>query len=364
MRWRAWLVTFVFCILVIGSLGFIKFNQVMAAIAFGNSFPEPSETVLSEVVATSTWQPELSLTGSVIPTRSLEIRNELEGIATYIGFASGGKVKQGDILLRMQVDDELAQLDAMDAEIRIAELDVTRFEKLLEQRASSRDQYDRAKAQLAVSNARKRSLEAVIAKKTVVAPFDGQAGLHQLEVGAYLSRNTLITKLTSDSDTVWVDFNVPQAYSNIVAGAKVDISSNIIGLAPTPAKVVAVDQEISTLSRNMRVRAEVTSNEPVLKPGAIVKVSLPSGAEQEVIRLPTSAVRYDAFGTYVFKLEKDDKGDFRAKRQAVEVISKEGQNSVLRSDKPNSIKVGDLIATQGSFKLRGGLLVNTSSEGS
>ncbi|MFB0912277.1 MAG: efflux transporter periplasmic adaptor subunit, partial [Glaciecola sp.] len=67
--------------------------------------------------------------GSVLPTQSIEIRNELEGVLTYIGFKSGGKVEKGDILLRMQIDDELAQLDAIDAEITIAELDASRFQK-------------------------------------------------------------------------------------------------------------------------------------------------------------------------------------------------------------------------------------------
>ncbi|MBF7073639.1 efflux RND transporter periplasmic adaptor subunit [Glaciecola sp. MH2013] len=361
MHWRRWLFTFLFCFMVVGFLGFIKFNQVMAAIAFGASFPEPSETVVSEVVEVSKWQDSLSLSGSIIPTRSLEVRNELEGIISFIGFPSGGRVNKGDTLIQMQVDDELAQLDAINAEIQIAELDLLRFEKLLEQRAGSRDQYERAKAQLAVSSARKRSLEAVIAKKTIVAPFDAKAGLHQLEVGAFISRNTLITKLTSSSNTVWVDFNVPQAYAAINAGDSVNVSSNIIGLASTPAVVKAVDQEISTLSRNIKVRAELTSSSPVLKPGMIVSVSLPIDGVKDVVRLPTKAIRYDAFGSYVFVLEKDDKGDFRAKRQVVTLIANEGQSSLLELD--GSLKPGDIVATQGSFKLRSGILTYTSEKG-
>jgi membrane fusion protein (multidrug efflux system) len=357
MRWRAWLLTFLFVFSVIGLLGFVKFNQVMAAIAFGNSFPEPSETVKVKTLSESNWQPTLNLAGSVLPTRSLEIRNELEGIVTYIGFASGGKVKAGQVLLKMQVDDELAQLDAIDAEIKIAELDVNRFEKLLEQRASSRDQYDRAKAQLAVANARKRSLEAIIAKKTIVAPFDGQAGLHQLEVGAFLSGNTLVTKLISDTKTVWVDFNIPQAYSNVEVGSVLRVSSSILNLPPTAAKLIAVDQEISTRSRNMRARAELTTRDFALKPGAIVTVSLPAGNTETVARLPTKAIRYDAFGTYVFKLTKDENDDYRASRQVVKVITTEGETSVLKLSESPGLELGDTIATQGSFKLRSDILV-------
>jgi membrane fusion protein (multidrug efflux system) len=363
MHWRRWLVTIVFFFAVVGSLGFVKFNQVMAAIAFGESFPEPSETVRIEKVETSIWQPNLRLIGSVLPIHSLEIRNELEGVVTYIGFKSGGKVEKGAVLLRMQIDDELAQLDAIDAEIMIAELDVTRFEKLLEQRASSREQYDRAKAQLAVSNARKRSLEAVIAKKTVIAPFAGQVGLHQLETGAFLAADTMTTKLVSDSNTVWVDFNIPQAYSNLSVGTKVTVSSTNLGLFDATAVIAAIDQEISTRSRNLRVRAELTTFQVKLKPGTIVSVLLPVYSSKEVVRLPTKAIRHDAFGTYVFKLTKDDMNNWRAARHVVTVISKENESSIIDITSSNSLQLNDIIATQGSFKLREGILVYTDEQG-
>ena len=362
MHWRRWLVTFVFFFAVVGLLGFVKFNQVMAAIAFGESFPEPSETVQIQRVETTSWQPRLTLTGSVLATRSIEIRNELEGIVTFIGFASGGNVKKGDVLVRMQIDDELAQLDAIEAEISIAQLDVSRFEKLVEQRASSRDQVDRAKAQLAVSKARKRSLEAVIAKKTIIATFDGQVGLHQLEKGAFLSVNSLITKLVSDSNTVWVDFNIPQAYSNLTVGTPVNVSSDILGLYDAKASIAAIDQEISTRSRNMKARAELTTDSLKLKPGAIVSVSLPVSASKEVVRLSSKAIRYDAFGTYVFKLNKDDKENWRATRQIVHVLSKEDESTVIDLAMSNGLTVNDVIATQGSFKLREGILVYTDEQ--
>ncbi len=362
MHWRRWLVTFVFFFAVVGLLGFVKFNQVMAAIAFGESFPEPSETVQIQRVETTSWQPRLTLTGSVLATRSIEIRNELEGIVTFIGFASGGNVKKDDVLVRMQIDDELAQLDAIEAEISIAQLDVSRFEKLVEQRASSRDQVDRAKAQLAVSKARKRSLEAIIAKKTIIATFDGQVGLHQLEKGAFLSVNSLITKLVSDSNTVWVDFNIPQAYSNLTVGTPVTVSSDMLGLYDAKASIAAIDQEISTRSRNMKARAELTTEQVKLKPGAIVSVSLPVSASKEVVRLSSKAIRYDAFGTYVFKLNKDDKENWRATRQIVHVLSKEDESTVIDLAMSNGLTVNDVIATQGSFKLREGILVYTDEQ--
>jgi membrane fusion protein (multidrug efflux system) len=179
--WR-WVWTFLFCMLVVSVLGFVKFNQIKAAIAFGESFPEPSETVQSIVISQSQWQSTLSIMGEVVATRSLDLRNELEGVVTQVGFVSGGKVLKGSVLLQFDVENEEAQLAALQAQVSIVQLDVNRFSELLKSNASSQDQLDRAKAQLTVAKANVRALKSTINKKTLIAPFDAMVGLHQLEV--------------------------------------------------------------------------------------------------------------------------------------------------------------------------------------
>ena len=55
-------------------------NQIKAAIAFGESFPEPSETVRSIITEQSQWQSNINVMGEIVATRSLDVRNELAGI--------------------------------------------------------------------------------------------------------------------------------------------------------------------------------------------------------------------------------------------------------------------------------------------
>jgi membrane fusion protein (multidrug efflux system) len=99
--WR-WLWTLLFCLIVVSVLGLVKFNQIKAAIAFGESFPEPSETVQVVVAQQSQWQSNLTVMGEAVATKSLDLRNELEGVITKVGFVSGGKVAKGSVLLKLK----------------------------------------------------------------------------------------------------------------------------------------------------------------------------------------------------------------------------------------------------------------------
>jgi membrane fusion protein (multidrug efflux system) len=354
--WR-WVWTFLFCLIVVSVLGFVKFNQIKAAIAFGESFPEPSETVQVIVVEQSQWQSKLSVMGEVVATRSLDLRNELAGVITKVGFVSGDKVAKGSLLLQLDVENEEAQLAALQAQVSIVQLDVNRFSELLKSNASSQDQLDRAKAQLAVAKANVRALQSTISKKTLLAPFDAKVGLHQLEVGGYLSGNTLITRLVSVSDAVWLDFLVPQEHANLAQGDVVQVISESLLTEVSSAKVIAISQEIDVVSRNLRARALWLNTPKQIKPGALVEVKLSIGNNLNIFRIPSVAVRYDAFGTYVFALDKDKNGDLRATRQSIKVQAKDKKTSIVTS----GLSIGQNIASIGSSKLREGILVNVAA---
>jgi membrane fusion protein (multidrug efflux system) len=353
LQFKRWLITLVLLFGVVAILGFIKFTQVKAAIAFGASFPESSETVEVVTANIDTWQPTLKVIGEVKATRSVQLRNEFEGIITEVAFASGGKVEKGDLLVQLDIAPELAQLDAIKAEINLAKLDVKRFADLLEVRASSRDQYDRAVSQLAVNEARARALQATINRKTIRAPFSGTASIHEWEVGTYIQANTVITNLVGDLSTVWVDFSLPQWHGNIDIGSDVEVLAPELLSSAITAKVKAVNQEINAASRSMMVRATLDNPEGELKPGAIVNVLIPIKTPQSVYPIPNEGLRFDAFGSFVFVLEKDDKGDYRATRKPVKVSARELNQAMISK----GINSGDVIATVGSAKLSEGMLV-------
>jgi membrane fusion protein (multidrug efflux system) len=353
MRLKPWQVVAAVCVGLVVVLGLIKFMQIRAAIAFGESFPEPSETVEIQTVKLSAWQAEISVVGEVRASREVMLRNEIEGVIAKIGFQAGGEVNAGDILLELDIDEEQANLEAIAPQLRLAQLDLKRISGLVNRQAVSQQEADRAAAQLAIMQGQQAAVEAVIANKSVVAPFDGFAGLHDFEVGEFLSANTVITDLVGDLDTLWIDFSVPQRYSGLSSDTLIFVEAAELGTDRLSATISAVEPLISSQSRSLKVRAVFDNKKRLLKPGFIVNVFAPVDYVRQIVRLPNTAVRLDAFGTYVFVLSKDKANQWRASRRPVTVDAKQGYDSIISS----GLQTGDVIATTGSFKLREGLLV-------
>ncbi|WP_395339751.1 efflux RND transporter periplasmic adaptor subunit [Ningiella sp. W23] len=356
LQFKRWLITLITLIAIVAALGFVKFTQIKAAIAFGESFPEPSETVEVIEASYSSWQKNIEVIGEVRATRSVELRNEFEGIISKVAFESGADVNQGDLLIQFDIAPELAELEAIEAEIELTKLDVKRFSDLLEVRASSVDQLDRANSQLAVNRARAKALQATIDRKTILAPFSGKTSIHQWEVGTYISANSIITYLVGDLSQVWIDFSIPQWHADINIGSKISVQSPELLQEAQIASVIAVNQQISSTSRSVLVRAALDNVQAKLKPGSLVSVIMPIADPQQVIALPNEALRFDTFGSYVFVLQQDDAGNYRALRKPVRYVARERDTAMISS----GIEDGDIVATVGSAKLTEGLLVNTA----
>ena len=108
---KRWLVTIFIIVFIIAGLGFIKFTQIKAAIAFGESFPETSETVEATPTRLTIYQPTVSILGEIKPLQVVNVRNEVAGMLTKVDFTSGSKAEKGDVLAQFNIDTETAQND-------------------------------------------------------------------------------------------------------------------------------------------------------------------------------------------------------------------------------------------------------------
>ena len=358
MSLRRWLFTLLACVLLVGALGAYKTLQIREAIAFAESFPEHSETVEVAIAQHQNWQPSVKASGEVLAPQSIELRNELEGKIVALGFKAGEQIKQGQLLLKLDTREEQARLDAANAETELAQLAMKRYQKLLKQNASSRDRYDQAQSELAVAKANAESLRAIIEKKTLLAPFDAFTGLHQLEIGQFISANTLITHLVGIDQRVWVDFNLPQQQAGVSVNTPVHIYSAGLLQQAMPGVVIARDAAVMAQSRNLRFRAEIQDSQHRLKPGVLVEVDVPVGASQSAVMLPGTAIRRDNFGAYVYRIQEKNteqgQRELRAQKQSVSLGPNQGEQVIVLK----GVAAGERIAANGAYKLRDGMLLN------
>jgi len=357
MKLVNWAILLLCCALVTAGLGYYKYRQIQAAIAFGASFPEAVEAVEAFTVVGDSYQARTRVTADVVALRRVDVRAELEGRIREVGFTSGGAVTEGQLLLRLDTSEEDARLAAAEAEEEIARLALVRAEQLLERGAGTTENRDVAQARYDAAIAATARERAVIIKRTLRAPFSGRAGLHDFEAGQYLDSGTIVTRIVADDGDVWLEFPLPQQHADLALGTAVNWYSDA---AEGTATVAARDAAVDAASRNVRFRARTEG--AALVPGMVVAVEVPVGPEQAVAIVPSPAVRRDAFGANVYVLVPAEEGAIapeRAQRRDV-VLGPErnGMTLVL-----SGIEPGERIAATGAFKLRDGVLVGARAPG-
>ena len=359
---RAWATVIAACLAVAGTLGWYKYQRIQAGIAFAAAFPERVEAVEAFTVLEALWQPTTQVIGEAVAIRSVVIKAEIGGTIAKVGFRPGATVQADQLLARLDSSEERAQLQAAQAEAKIARLELDRRRKLIAAGLGVVEDQDRAEARFEAASAAIRRLQAVIAKKTLRAPFDAAAGLHELDVGQFLDKGDVVARLVGTGDNIWIDFTLPQEQANLAIGETVEVARNRTAAASTRAEVIAKDSFVNELSRSVRYRALAGNQTLGASPGAVVTVRAPLGDPRSATLAPANAVRRDAFGAKVFVLREAEEGapaPERAEQRMVTLGPQRGDLVVIAS----GLRPGERVAADGAFKLRDGALVNAESWG-
>ncbi len=356
MRYRNPLVVLFACGLVIVALGLIKLKQIQSAIAFAESFPESSETVELKEVQFKLWKEERAYKAEIVAAKEIDLVTEVDGRAIFVGFESGDIVQEGQILIRLDASEQVANRDALNSRLQLANLQYDRVRRLFDNGVASKEELDLAQTLLTSIRASLGASDAVIVKKTISAPFNARAGLHNVNVGEYLKAGTYISKLVGTGTMLYVDFSVPQSKDQTLIGDEIRVICGAASDNHLSAILIAKDASINRLSRSIRVRATLTDAPKKVVPGSVCKAMVSAEREILVAHVPSSSVLFDPLGPYVFVLKEastDDSAGFRAsKRRVVLGPSYRGERIITEG-----VERGEKIASVGAFKLREGILV-------
>lgn len=346
---------------------------------------EPAEAVEVATAASVEWQPTADLIGTVFSLRSVEVRNELAGRVTSVGFDSGAVVDSGAVLLTLDDATERADLQAAQAAVReaqamvadadarlaFARLEVARMERIAAADIMSANELDRVRAEadravatragalamVEVAKARVAQVEARLAKLTITAPFRARAGMRFVHPGQYLSEGTSIVALEEVSDRIYLDFAVPQDHAaRVRPGMSVVASAAALGGEPLRIEVVSTDARVDGSTRNLRVRAVVENRNALLRPGMFVQVKVPVEAPRAYVMVPTTAVRRTSYADQLFVVvpPAGEGQPPRVKQRFVELGATVGDRVIVLE----GLQAGEQVAASGSFKLRDGAAIN------
>lgn len=351
------ILTLVLVLVLVGLLAGIKGLQFQTMFAQGANFAQPPETVTTTEVKQDTWQPTLTAVGSVAAVQGVMLSAEMSGAVKNIAFESGATVRAGDLLVELDSSVEQAQLRSAMASADLARLNLERARELRGKKMMSQADLDSAEAQAKQANAQIDNIRAVIAKKTIRAPFAGRTGIRQVNLGQFLDSGAAIVTLQS-LDPVYVDFALPQQnLARLSVGMAVRVTTDAFPGQSFEGKLTAINSEVDAVTRNVRLQATLATDGR-LRPGMYVNVAAVLPEMERVLMIPATAVLYAPYGDSVFVVEdkKDEKTGATGKvlnQRFVRLGKTRGDFVVVTS----GLDVDQTIVTTGVFKLRNGMSV-------
>lgn len=345
-------------LVIVGVLVGVKGLQIAALIEAGESMPEPEETVAAHEVEIRSIERSLRALGSVSPVYGTDIAADAPGVVKDISFRSGDFVSQGDLLVQLDVAVEKAELISAEASVRLADLNLERSRDLYGKEAIPRAELDAAEANQAQAQARVEAMQATIDRKTIRAPFDGQLGVRRVQLGQFLNSGSPVVSLQA-LDEVYVDFTLPQQrLPQLSAGMTVRVSSDASPDRVFEGRLTTIEPAIDGRTRSVGLQASFDNPDQLLRPGMFVRVQVVLPEDEAVRLIPATSVLAAPYGDSVFVVEERDDGAQIVRQRFVRLGRNFGDYIVVE----DGVEEGDLVVSDGAFKLRNDLKVRIDND--
>ena len=327
----------------------LKALQFRAMGAMAAKMAPPPTTVTSAVVKEADWAPILSSVGSITAVQGAVLSTDLAGTVATVNFESGGEAKKGDVLVKLVASQE-------EADLELARNDLARARDLAARKVISKAELDAAESKL-------KQKEGIVQHKEVRAPFDGQLGIRQVNVGQMIKEGQQVVQLTS-LDPVYVDFALPQQeLAKISNGLEVRVHTDAIPGREFKGKLTAINAMVDSVTRNVSLQGTLENPDHALRPGMFAKVELLLPEKSKALVIPGSAVSYAPFGDSVFVIEK--KKDEKTGKETQTIRQQFVKIGEARGDLisiVDGLKANETIVGTGVFKLRNGMAVTINND--
>jgi membrane fusion protein, multidrug efflux system len=368
--WRRPAVLLALAILAVGGGAYLYFRPHATP-------PAPHEMggaairVVSATVGKDDIDIALDALGTVTPLATVTVRPQISGQLMQVGFREGQTVHAGDFLAQidprpyqLQLEQSMGQLGRDQALLKDAQVNLTRYEKLLAEDSIARQQRDtqaslvkQYEGAIATDLAQVNNAKLNIAYCHITAPISGRIGLRQVDPGNYIQTGdaggiVVITQMQPIS----VVFSVPQddlpailqrLRNGAVLTAEAYDRSRTTML--TSGRLSTTDNQIDAATGTIKLRAEFGNEDEILFPNQFVNVRLLVDTLHDAVTAPAAAIQRGAPGTFVYLIKDDGTVTVRP----VKLGPSSGDHVAVLSGLAN----GDRVVVDGADKLREGIQV-------
>lgn len=343
--------------LIVGGIVWFKFFRDEMIAQFLGGMAPPAVPVTTETVEAVTWEPGIDAVGTALSARGVDLAIESGGLVREILFAANETIAEGQHLVQIDDDSEVAALVAAQAALNVAIAEANRARTLSDRGVGAANTVESADAQVESARAQLAQLQTALDRKKLIAPFAGVIGIPQVEIGQYVAAGTIYATL-QDLTHMRVDFSVPeQQIGNLALDGPVSVSTEVGGFSAT-GKIIAIEPRVDANSRMVTVRAEVDNPSGELYPGQFLRVRIALAAEDGVIAVPQTAVGSTLYGDSVYVVRPGATAEELTVEQVFVTV---GRRSGGRIEVIKGLAAGDQIVTSGQNRLTTGAKVRVDN---
>ena len=281
--------------------------------------------------------------GSAVANEQVFITSKSSDFVEQISFEDGQLVKKGQVLVRLNSQEENAKVKELEANLAESVAQLHRLQGLFKKNATSESVVEEQEAKTKAIGAQLMSAKTKLYDLTIRAPFDGVLGFREISVGAYVSAGDVITSL-DDLSQVKVDFNIPERFfTTVKPGQKVE-AINAAYDEVFIGEISSIDSRIDPSTRMVKVRAIVPNEEQKLRAGMLLNIVVERNVEQ-VLMVPESAIIPIENDHFVFTVEEG-----KAKKTQVTI----GRRQPGIVEIISGLREGQGVVIEGALKLRDG----------
>ena len=306
--------------------------------------------------------------GTLTALNTAVVRAKIDGELKALRFSEGQMVRAGDVLA--EIDDRNAQAQLAQAEgqlardvaqLRNAQLDLQRYQGLLEKDAIARQQVESQQALVRQLQGTVQSdqaqLDAAKLQLThtrVVAPISGRLGLKQTELGSLVragDANGIVS--INQTDPMAVLFAVPEIHVPLIQRKlrsgqvlPVQVWDREAKQMLAQGRVSSTDNAIDLATGTLRLKATFPNTDGSLFPNQFANIRLELDTLKDSLAVPSAAIQRGAAGTFVYVVQADNS----VLTKVVQLDAQDGDWQAIRGP----IQAGDKVVTDGADRLRDG----------
>lgn len=200
---------------------------------------------------------DIILRGQTQALRIVDLKSQIKSRIVELPVEKGTRVKMGDIICRMDIEDREANHAEAVAVVKQRELEFKASEKLSAKGHRSETQHSAAVAALDSARAREKRAQIDLSNAAIRAPFDGIINDRLIEVGDYMREGDVCAVIMEEDPFLVVadisENDINQINAGDVARAKMQNGQEITG------KIRFISSIADTATRTFRVELEVAN---------------------------------------------------------------------------------------------------------